>query len=94
MNEALLIDVSRAFYLILNALVRLYHREMRQPLSDDLIPSKILHEPKFYLYFKDCISAINGTYIHAYIPVSEQAVWRNYKRIISQNIFAAYSFGL
>jgi hypothetical protein len=71
MNETLLIDVSRAFYLILNALVRLHHKDIRQPLSDDPIPSKILYKSKFYLYFKDCIGAIEGIYIYAYIPVSE-----------------------
>jgi hypothetical protein len=70
-NEALLIDVFKVFHLILNAFVRLYYKDMRQPLSDDLIPSKILYKLKFYLYFKDCISAINNTYIHIYILISE-----------------------
>ncbi len=67
---------------------------MRQPLSDDPIPPEILQEPKFYPYFKDCVGAIDGTHIHAHIPISEQAAWRNRKGFISQNVFAACSFDL
>ena len=43
-------------------------------------------------YFAGCIGAIDGTHIHARIPVKDQPQWRNQKGWISQNIFAAVRF--
>jgi hypothetical protein len=79
---------------VLNALVILHFQTIRQPASTDPVPDEIQQNTKFWPYFKDCIGAIDGTHIHAYIPTAEQATWRNRKGFISQNVFAACSFDL
>jgi hypothetical protein len=79
---------------VLNALVILHFQTVRQPASTDPVPDEIQQNTKFWPYFKDCIGAVDGTHIHAHIPIAEQAAWRNRKGFISQNVFAACSFDL
>ncbi|CAN6455582.1 unnamed protein product [Victoria cruziana] len=52
------------------------------------IPTKIRQSHRFYPYYKDYLGAIDGTHIPAWVPISEQAKFRNRKGIISQNILA------
>jgi len=35
------------------------------------MPKEILKSTKRWLYFADCISALNGSYIFAYVPVDK-----------------------
>jgi hypothetical protein len=84
----------RAFNAVLKALVLLHQQIIEQPTPSQPVPSEILHNSKFFPYFKDCVGAVDGTHIHAHIPRSEQAAWRNRKGYISQNVFAACSFDL
>jgi hypothetical protein len=79
---------------VLNALVLLHYQTVRQPAATHPIPDEILYNSKLWPYFKDCVGAIDGTHIHAHIPTTEQASWRNRKGFISQNVFAACSFDL
>jgi hypothetical protein len=44
------------------------------PLTIDTpSPSRIADNPKFTPYFDDCISALDGTHIGAYVSKTEQA---------------------
>ena len=47
---------------------------------------------KRYPYFKDYVSAIDGTHIYASIPLKDQPAWRNRKGFLSQNVLAACDF--
>jgi len=64
------------------------------PKAGDQVDPYILHNPKFYPYFRDCIGAIDGSHIPAVVKLSEQPVYRNRKKFISQNILAAVNFAM
>ena len=45
-----------------------------------------------YPYFKDCIGAVDGTHIPAFVPADERVPFHSRKGEISQNVLAACSF--
>jgi hypothetical protein len=63
------------------------------PLQNQL-SSVIANNPKFFPYFQNCIGAIDGSHIPAVIEAEKQAVFRNRKGFISQNVLAACNFDL
>ncbi|XP_059650485.1 uncharacterized protein LOC132296293 [Cornus florida] len=54
----------------------------------------IKNNPKFYLYFKNCVGAIDGTHIHAVVPVGQQIPFRGRKGDTAQNVMAVCSFDM
>jgi hypothetical protein len=46
----------------------------------------------YYPYFRDCVGAIDGTHIPAFVPEDKRAPFRNRKGTISQNVLAGCSF--
>jgi len=62
------------------------------PDSNTPLPDR-LKDPK-YSYFKDCLGALDGTHISAYIPVIDQDRFRNRKGTLSQNVLAVCNFDL
>lgn len=58
----------------------------------DPIPSEILHNPKFFPFFKDCLGALDGSHIHCAPPANERLAYRNRKGFLSQNCLFACSF--
>jgi hypothetical protein len=67
-----------------------------QHLTDTPPPpsSRIADNPKYTPYFDDCISALDGTHIAAYISTREQARYRNRKGTLSQNVLAVCDFNM
>jgi DDE superfamily endonuclease len=59
-------------------------------------PSQIADDPKFKRYFKNCIGAIDGTLIPAFIKgdAAEQKKWRCRKGFLSQNVLVACNFDM
>jgi hypothetical protein len=59
-------------------------------------PPEIANDPKFKRYFKNCMGAIDGTLIPAFIPndAAEQKKWRCRKGFLSQNVFVACNFDM
>ena len=57
-------------------------------------PYGISSNPKWYPYFEDCLGAIDGTHIAAFVPEDAQARYRDRKGQISQNVLAACTFDL
>ncbi|MFQ6636657.1 hypothetical protein Gotur_013986, partial [Gossypium turneri] len=55
---------------------------------------EIRNNPRFYPYFKDCIGALDGTHVHASIPLSIQKRFHSRKRGTTQNVLAAITFDL
>ena len=64
------------------------------PGSNTPIPEEICTEKKFYPYFKDCISTIDGTNILTYVAKLDCPAYWNWKSQVSQNILAACSMDL
>ncbi|XP_058072322.1 uncharacterized protein LOC131221170 [Magnolia sinica] len=84
--------VSRHFQRVLNAVVGLYP-DLVKPAST-VTPPEILSNNYWSAYFKDCIGAIDGTHIPAFVPSHEQAKFRDRKGNVSQNVMVACSFDL
>ena len=64
------------------------------PLPHNEVPPEILHNPKFFPYFCDCLGAIDGSHFHARVSVDDMARFRNRKGWISQNVLVACLFSL
>ncbi|XP_052476946.1 uncharacterized protein LOC105798492 [Gossypium raimondii] len=84
--------VHRYFRVVLRAILKLYRLVIRLP--DESTPSEIRNNPRFYPYFKDCIGALDGTYIRASVPLSMQGRFRSRKGGTTQNVLAAITFDL
>ncbi|XP_049935002.1 protein ALP1-like isoform X2 [Nymphaea colorata] len=59
--------------------------------NDDM-PTKIRRSKRFFPYFQDCLGAIDGTHVPAWVAASEQSRFRNRKGFISQNVMAVVGF--
>ncbi|KAI5898161.1 uncharacterized protein SCHCODRAFT_02473599, partial [Schizophyllum commune H4-8] len=70
--------VSRCFHLVLNALTSDGFRNtyMKLPESTDT-PPRILHDPKLYPFFKDCLGAIDGSHFFVHPPAMTRGRWRD-----------------
>ena len=62
------------------------------PTADDLVPSKIRNNSKFWPFFRDTLGAMDSSHIHSTPPAAERASNRNQKGFISQNCIFACSF--
>ncbi|XP_059665391.1 uncharacterized protein LOC132311495 isoform X2 [Cornus florida] len=85
--------VFRHLKYVLRVICHLGKSLIRPPQSDD-VPSHILHNPKYYPWFKNCIGAIDGTHISAFAPASKQTPYRGRKSIVTQNVMCACSFDM
>jgi hypothetical protein len=70
-----------------------YTKHVHLPLPNST-SSRIRDNPKFWPFFKDAISALDGSHIHSAPPAFEQAANRNRKGFISQNCLFGCSFDL
>lgn len=86
--------ISRSFHAVLEGLVQLHQEVVLQPTDHQTVPPEIATNPKLFPWFKDCVGAVDGTHIHAFVPTAEAPPWRNRKGFHSQNVFAACSFDL
>ncbi|XP_058106251.1 uncharacterized protein LOC131249457 [Magnolia sinica] len=84
--------VSRYFSKAVDAIVGLYPEFVKLPSADT--PVEILANSNWSDYFQDCIGAIDGTHILAYVPVLESATYRNKKGVLSQNVLGACTFDI
>jgi hypothetical protein len=88
--------------MLLQALVKLHTAIVQLPKHGDPIPLKIVEKTasrkgsyhRFWPYFQDCVRALDGSHIHAWVPSLKQAAWRNRKGFISQNILAVCNFDM
>jgi hypothetical protein len=67
---------------------------VKLPTRNTRVHEWISDNKDFYPYFKDCIGAIDGTHIPAFVPEDLRMPYRNRKGDISQNVLAACSFDL
>ncbi|CAL5383624.1 unnamed protein product [Camellia sinensis] len=65
-----------------------------KPRNLEDIPGKILNDRRFFPWFKDCVGAIDGTLVDAWVPASRQHTFRGRKATVSQNVLAACNFDM
>jgi hypothetical protein len=61
------------------------------PITTTPIPLAIDGHPRFR-FFKDCIGAVDGTHIRAFVPERDHATMRNRKGFLSQNCLFICNF--
>ncbi|XP_043693028.1 uncharacterized protein LOC122643476 [Telopea speciosissima] len=83
--------ISRYFNKVLNAIMKLYPLLLKPPstTTHERITS---NRKRFYPYFKDCIGAIDGSHIPAWVLVDQHRIFCDRKGCISQNILVACDF--
>jgi hypothetical protein len=64
------------------------------PDKDSPTPPEIVNSAKFYPFFKDAISAIDGTHIRCTASAEDREATRNHKGVVTQNCLATCSFDL
>ncbi|XP_044447927.1 protein ALP1-like isoform X1 [Triticum aestivum] len=85
--------VSKCFHEVLNALCFLAKDMIK--LRSIETHQKILDSPgRFYPYFKDCIGALDGTHIPAFVPENIANRFRGRKSYPTQNVLAVVDFDL
>ena len=57
-------------------------------------PPEISNVAKFSPFFDNCVGALDGTHIHARVPIADQEAFRNRKKFISQNVLGVANFDL
>ena len=81
---------------ILDALTseKVYSTYIKLPTHYSPVPREIRHSPDFWPFFKDCIGAIDGSHIPAFVPESLRARFCDRKGQILQNVLAACSMDM
>jgi len=75
--------IHKAFKAILYAII-LFHCEVIQLLGLNCpLNKRIAGDPKYFPFFDNCISALNSTYIYAYLLVELTPLFKNRKGFLS-----------
>lgn len=83
--------VSQIINELLPIFVLLHMAYVRPPVEGEL-SDEIEQHHQLREAFAGCIGAVDGSHIHAHIPLEQQKRWRNRKAVITQNILAAVRF--
>ena len=70
-----------------------YASNVKLPTTDTPLSTKITLDPRFH-FFDDCIGAVDGTHIWAFVAVEEHPNMRNRKGFLSQNCLFVCNFEL
>jgi hypothetical protein len=71
-----------------------YSSYVKLPNEHSTLEDEIASNPKLFPFFKDCLGAVDGTHIPAWVSAALRARYRNRKGDISQNVFAACTFNM
>jgi DDE superfamily endonuclease len=71
-----------------------YTKYVKQLQSSATSASYLYKNPRLYPFFKDAISAIDGSHIHLSAPSSLHTACRNWKGQLSQNCLFCCSFDI
>lgn len=72
----------------------MYCAYVKLPNAESQLPPIIQNNTKLWPFFKNCLGALDGTHIHACVPPSSRARYRNRKNGISQNVLAVCDFNM
>jgi hypothetical protein len=87
--------IYRIFHRLLRKLasVTFYNRYIKLPPYDQ-VPPEIQSNPKLYPFFRDCLGALDGSHVDAFVPENLLACYRDRKGRLSQNVLAACTFDM
>ena len=71
-----------------------YGTYVKLPTHSSPIPDEIRHSPDFWPYFRDCIGAIDGLHVPAFVPELMRSRFRDWKGQVSQNVLVACSMNM
>lgn len=86
--------ISIIVHEVCNAFCRIESTFFIQPVSTSPVPDCIRNDVRRADYFTQCIGALDGTFIPAIVPVSQQNTFRNRKGFISQNVLGVGDFDI
>lgn len=86
--------ISEIVHEVSSCLISVKHLIFVPAKEGDPVATQIANSAKFSPFFNDCIGAIDGTHIHAVIPLELQGPYRNRKKFISQNVLGVANFDL
>ncbi|XP_059436125.1 protein ALP1-like [Corylus avellana] len=85
--------ISRNFMCVMRALCNL-GKSIIRPRNVDGVHPYIQENPKYYPWFQNCVGAIDGTHIKAWVPAQKQNAFRGRKGVVSQNVVCACNFDM
>ena len=71
-----------------------YSSYVKLPSEDMPCAPEIEENPKLFPYFKDCLGALDGTHILAFVTDSQRPCFHNCKGNLSQNVLAVCRFDM
>ncbi|XP_023765600.1 uncharacterized protein LOC111914097 [Lactuca sativa] len=84
---------SRCFHRVLRSVIALESLYIQQP-QGDVVPKEIQEKKRFFPYFKNCVGAIDGTYVRVKVPNRDAPRYRCRKGYPTINVLVACSFDL
>ncbi|KAL0396168.1 UNVERIFIED_CONTAM: hypothetical protein Scaly_0065200 [Sesamum calycinum] len=85
--------INRRFHRVLSALCAMAPELITRPCFTET-HARITNNPDFYPFFKDCIGAMDGTLVPAWVPRVDQNRYRSRKGGLAQNIIAICDFDM
>ncbi|KAL2246391.1 UNVERIFIED_CONTAM: hypothetical protein Sindi_2907300 [Sesamum indicum] len=85
--------IHRGFHRVLSALCAMAPELITRPNFTDTHPS-VATNSDFYPYFKDCVGAMDGTLVPAWVPRIDQNRYRSRKGRLAQNVLAICDFDM
>jgi hypothetical protein len=71
-----------------------YMSYVKLPSEHTPLAMEIEDNPKLFPYFKDCLGALDGTHVNAFVEDLVRARYRNRKGDVTQNVLAACTFDM
>jgi len=84
--------ISRYFHAVLHTVNTVLVPKYIKLYDDEEIPTAISSNSRFYGFFNDCISILDGTHICAKVPESRHSAFHNKNGFLSQNILGVCDF--
>ncbi|KAL0393068.1 UNVERIFIED_CONTAM: hypothetical protein Sradi_2529600 [Sesamum radiatum] len=85
--------INRRFHRVLSALCAMAPELITRPSFTET-HARITNNPDFYPFFKDCIGAMDGTLVPAWVPRVDQNRYRSRKGGLAQNVLAICDFDM
>ncbi|KAK4409490.1 hypothetical protein Sango_0022000 [Sesamum angolense] len=85
--------INRRFHRVLSALCAMAPELITRPSFTET-HARITNNPYFYPFFKDCIGAMDGTLVPAWVPRVDQNRYRSRKGGLAQNVIAICDFDM
>ncbi|KAK4407780.1 hypothetical protein Sango_0359000 [Sesamum angolense] len=83
--------INRRFHRVLSALCAMAPELITPPNFIESHP-RVANNPDFYPFFKDCVGAMDGTLVPAWVPRVDQHRYRSRKGRLAQNVLAICDF--